>query len=208
MGTESKIKLYDLKTSPNCQRVRVVLEEKILPYDTIPVDLTKKEQKRAEFLKLNPYGKIPVMIDGEVVLYESCIINEYLEDRYPDPPLMPKEPAKRAKIRLLIDYALNHLHPTYWRLREQMMLKKEQERDPKIVEETKNEIKHLLQKMEQEIENQPYLAGEFSLLDVAVIPRFLRLESWGLFQDSRLPRLKEWLKRMKRRPSVGAIIST
>jgi len=59
------------------------LEEKKLPHETIPVDLRKKEQKEPEFLKLNPRGKVPVMIDGETVFYESRIINEYLEEQYP-----------------------------------------------------------------------------------------------------------------------------
>ena len=76
MSTENPIKLYDFLSSPNCQRVKVVLEEKKLPYETIPVDLRKKEQKKPEFLKLNPNGKVPVIIDGETVLYESRIIND------------------------------------------------------------------------------------------------------------------------------------
>ena len=84
------IKLYDFKSSPNCQRVKVVLEEKGLAYETVSVDLRKKEQKTPEYLALNPYGKVPAMVDGDTVLYESCIINEYLEEKYPDPPLLPR----------------------------------------------------------------------------------------------------------------------
>ena len=83
--------------------------KKKFPYETIPVDLRKKEQKNPELLKLNPRGKVPAIIDGETVLYESRIIIEYLEDQYPEPPLMPKAPARRANIRLLIDYALTDL---------------------------------------------------------------------------------------------------
>ena len=70
------IKLYDYTTSPNCQRVKVVLEEKKIPYEVVPIDLQKKEQKRPEFLKLNPYGKVPVIADGDTVLYESCLKNQ------------------------------------------------------------------------------------------------------------------------------------
>ena len=83
----------------------MVLEEKGLAYETVPIDLRKLEQKTPEYLAMNPYGKVPVLVDGDTVLYESCIINEYLEDRYPDPPLLPSEPALRARIRILIDYA-------------------------------------------------------------------------------------------------------
>ena len=93
------IKLYDFATSPNCQRVKVVLEEKGVGYETVPVDLRKQEQKAPEYLALNPHGKVPVLVDGGTVLYESCIINEYLEDKYPDPSLLPADASARARIR-------------------------------------------------------------------------------------------------------------
>ena len=87
MTAQTPIQLYDSATSPNCQRVKVVLEEKQIPYRIIPVDLQAGEQKKPDFLRLNPYGKVPVIIDGQTVIYESCIINEYLEEQYPDSPL-------------------------------------------------------------------------------------------------------------------------
>jgi len=74
------IKLYDFKSSPNCQRVKIVLAEKNLPYEIVPIDLRKQEQKTPGYLRLNPYGKVPVLTDDGTVLYESCIINEYLND--------------------------------------------------------------------------------------------------------------------------------
>lgn len=205
MSTEKAIKLYDFLSSPNCQRVKVVLEEKKLPYETIPVDLRKKEQKKPEYLKLNPNGKVPVIIDGEIVLYESRIINEYLEDQYPEPPLMPKTPARRAKIRLLIDYALTDLIPPHQRIREQMV-KDEKERDPAVMESAKRELIDMLRRFENELGDQPYLAGDFSLLDAAVIPRFLRLAEWNVLPDRSLPSLGKWLQRMKDRPSVQSLM--
>jgi glutathione S-transferase len=95
------IKLYDFKSSPNCQRVKVVLAEKNLPYEIVPVDLAKKEQKNPEYLKMNPYGKVPVLTDDSTVLYESLIINEYLEEKYPAQSLLPKDPAKKAEAKIL-----------------------------------------------------------------------------------------------------------
>ena len=201
------MKLYDRHTSPNCQRTRVVLYEKNLPYETIPVDLVKKEQKRPEFLKMNPYGKVPVLVDGDNTLYESCIINEYLEEKYPEPPLLPKDPALRAKIRILIDYGVNRTYPSYEKLRNEM-LKPEEERNFAVISESSQELKGLLQRLEDEIGDQPYLAGEFSLLDAAVIPRFLRIEAWGPLADPSLPRLLDWLKRMKSRSSIQKIIAS
>jgi len=185
----------------------VVLYEKNLSYETIPVDLVKKEQKRPEFLKMNPYGKVPVLVDGDTILYESCIINEYLEEKYPAPPLLPKDPALRAKIRILIDYGVNRTYPSYEKLRNEM-LKPEEERNSEVISQSSQELKGLLQRLEDEIGNQPYLAGEFSLLDAAVIPRFLRIEAWGPLADPSLPRLVEWLKRMKSRSSIQKIIAS
>lgn len=205
MSTETKIQLYDFATSPNCQRVKIVLGEKRLPYELISVDLKKGEQKKADFLKLNPYGKVPVIIDGRTVLYESCIINEYLEEKYPDPPLMPKDPAKRAKVRILIDYGLNHLESPYQKVRTELM-KEVKERNQDVVENAKKELKNLLQRFEREIEEQPYLAGDFSLLDADLIPRFLRLEGFGVLPDPSLPRVGRWLQKVKERPSVRALL--
>ena len=75
------LKLYDFKSSPNCQRVKVVLEEKKIPYEPLNVDLRAGAQKTPDYLKINPYGKVPAIVDGDTVLYESCIINEYLDEK-------------------------------------------------------------------------------------------------------------------------------
>src|SRR5574338_1133528 len=99
------MKLYDYPDCPFAQKVRVVLAEKELEYETVFVDLrTGEHRQNAEFLKLNPYGKVPVLIDDEVVVYDSTIINEYLEDEYPHPNLMPADSAARARVRTLEDY--------------------------------------------------------------------------------------------------------
>jgi glutathione S-transferase len=199
------IKLYDFKSSPNCQRVKVVLEEKKLPYETVPIDLRKKEQKTPEYLQLNPYGKVPSLADGDVVLYESCIINEYLEDKYPKSPLMPADPARRARARILIDYGLAQMESAYQKLRAESM-KEEKERNPQVIDSTKADVKKLLQRFENEIGDQPYLAGDFSMVDAALIPRFIRLEGFGVLPDASMPRLARYMRRMKERPSVKTIL--
>jgi glutathione S-transferase len=201
----ASIKLYDFLSSPNCQRVKVVLAEKKLPYETIPVDLKKGEQKKAEHLKLNPYGKVPVIIDGTTVLYESLIINEYLNEKYPEPPLLPKDHAKRAKVRILTDYGMNHVDVPYQKIRQEL-LKVEKERSQETIDKAKSELKNLLQRLEREIGEQPYLAGDFSLADAALIPRFIRMEGMGVLPDASLPRLGGWLQRMRERLSVKAIL--
>lgn len=199
------IKLYDFKSSPNCQRVKVVLAEKNLPYEIVPIDLRKQEQKTPEYLKLNPYGKVPVLTEDGTVLYESLIINEYLEEKYPNPPLMPKDPAKRAKARILVDYGMAHFDGPYQKLR--MELTKEQkEQSQQVIDSAKSDLKKLLQRLEDELGDQQYLLGDFSLVDADLLPRFTRLEGFGVLPDPTLPRLGRYMERMKARPSVKAIL--
>ena len=199
------IKLYDFKSSPNCQRVKVVLAEKDLPYDIAPIDLRAQEQKTPDYLKLNPYGKVPVLTDDATVLYESLIINEYLEEKYPNPPLLPKDPAKKAKARILIDYGMAHFDSPYQKLRMELT-KEPKEQNQQVIAGAKSELKKLLQRFEDEIGDQQYLVGDFSLVDADLLPRFTRLEGFGVLPDPSLPRLEKYLARMKARPSVKAIL--
>ena len=199
------IKLYDFKSSPNCQRVKVVLAEKNLSYEIVPVDLRKQEQKKPEYLNLNPYGKVPVLIDDSTVLYESLIINEYLNEKYPDPPLLPKDPAGKAKARILIDYGMAHFDSAYQKLRIELMKDPKEQSQP-VIDGAKNDLRKLLQRFEDEIGDQQYLMGDFSLVDADLIPRFSRLEGFGVLPDPSLPRLGKYMERMKARPSVKAIL--
>ena len=199
------IKLYDAVPSSNSDRVKYVLQEKGLAYERVTLDLARKDQKRPEFLKLNPYGKVPVIDDNGKVLFESCIINEYLDEQYPDPPLMPKDPYFRGRGRVLVDYALNHLHEPYWALRTEIM-KKESERNKSVMEGRRATLRELLQYLENALGDKSYFLGEISLTDFDVLPRFLRMESYGALPHPSLPRLEGWLNRMKQRPSVTSML--
>ena len=101
------ITLYHDVPSTNSDRVKIALAEKGLAWEGVWVKLSKREQKSPEHLKRNPYGKIPVVDDDGKVLFESCIINEYLDEKYPNPPLMPKDHWERGRARILVDYAIN-----------------------------------------------------------------------------------------------------
>lgn len=197
--------LYDAVPSSNSDRTKIALHEKGLAYERITLDLAKKDQKRPEFLKLNPYGKVPVINDAGKILFESCIINEYLDEQYPNPPLMPKDPYLRGRGRVLVDYGLNYMHEPYWALRGER-LKKESERDAAVVEQTHQQLRRLLQYLEEALGNKPYFLGEMSLTDIDLLPRFLRMESYGAIPTPSLPSINAWLQRMKERPSVKAIL--
>jgi len=199
------IKLYDAVPSSNSDRVKIALHEKGLDYQRVTLSLAKKDQKRPEFLKLNPYGKVPVIDDDGQVLFESCIINEYLDEKYPKPPLMPKNPYLRGRGRVLIDYALNYMHESYWALRGEM-LKPANERKTAVIEEHHCNLRGLLQYLEEALGDRNFFLDDFSLVDIALVPRALRMEAYGALPAPSLPRLSAWLQRMKERPSVKSIL--
>src|ERR1700757_4366926 len=135
------MKLYDYPQCPFCRKVRVALAEKGIEYEKIFVDLREKEQKKEEFLKINPYGKVPVLLDNSTVIYESSVINEYLDEKYPDPPLMPSDFAGRARVRILVDFCESHFHTPWFNIYREMTFKSEGERNRELIERSKNEIK-------------------------------------------------------------------
>jgi glutathione S-transferase len=148
---------------------------------------------------------VPVINDNGKVLFESCIINEYLDEQYPNPPLMPKEPYVRGRGRILVDYGLRYMHEPYWALRGEV-LKNESERDQTIIAETRRNLRELMRYLEDALGDKPYFLGELSLTDIDLLARFFRFEDYGALPDSSLPRLHSWLQKMKQRPSVKPLL--
>lgn len=195
------MKLYDFPQSPYCQKVRLVLAEKDLSYEKVLVDLMKNEQKAAEFLRLNPYGKVPVLVDEDEVIYDSTIINEYLEDEYPHPPLMPEESGARARVRMLEDFADNSFTAQGGLLMAELRKPAEQV-DQERVQRYRADLGRVLEFIERHLDGKEYMGGTFSLADLAFVPRFLMLPKLGVEIPSRLINVLAWSERVKRRPSV------
>jgi len=198
------IRLYDFPDCPFCQKVRVVLAEKDLEYERVHVDLHKGEQRTPEFLKLNPYGKVPVLIDEDVVIYDSTIINEYLDEEYPNPPLMPEDSAGRARVRLLEDFADNSFTPPAGLILAELH-KPEADRDAERLRRYQAEITRVLTRLEAALGDKPFLAGDFSLADIAFVPRVLILPQLGIDLDPRLQHTAAWIARLRERPSVQVL---
>jgi len=97
---KNALTLYDFQGSPCARRVRIVLLEKGLAWTTRIVDLTKMEQKRPEYLALNPNGLVPTLVHGDRVVFESNVITEYLDDVFPTPRLYPEDPWERAQAKM------------------------------------------------------------------------------------------------------------
>ena len=199
------LELYHWEPNANSGKPIIALKEKGVDFVSRYTDLLNFDQHKPEYLKINPYGKVPAMVDGDTVLYESCIINEYLDEKYGAPRLMPSDPAARAKARILIDFGLTQMDSVYTKLRMEMT-KEEKDRNRETVDAAKQDIKKRLQRLEEELGDKEYLLGDFSLVDADLIPRFTRLEGFGVLPDPSLPRLTRYLARMKERPSVKGIL--
>ncbi len=195
------IKLYDFPQSPNCQKVKLVLAEKDLSYETVFVDLIKNAQRSADFLRLNPYGKVPVLIDEEEVIYDSTIINEYLDDEYPHPPLMPTESDGRARVRLFEDFADNSFTPQSTMLAAELA-KPTDQLDEERIQHYRTELVRILEFLNHHLEGKEYLVQDFSLADAAFVPRLLVLASLGVEIPDTLKNVAAWIDRLKQRASV------
>jgi glutathione S-transferase len=199
------MKLYDYPDCPFAQKVRVVLVEKELEYETVFVDLrTGEHRQNAEFLKLNPYGKVPVLIDDEVVVYDSTIINEYLEDEYPHPSLMPADSSARSRVRTLEDYCDNSFLPSAGFVQAELS-KPTEEQDAERLARYRNELQRGLKRLEGFLGGKEYLVGDFSLADVCFVPALIILPRLGIDVDPALRGVNAWINRLKQRPSVQSL---
>lgn len=197
------IKLYTFPYSTNSRKVRIALLEKGLEFERVNVDLTKREQKNPEYLKIHPFGQVPALDDEGFVVYDSTIINEYLEDEYPYPPLMPDGSEGRARARLMEDFRDTHFNPPFGKLIQEMR-KPEAERDANAIGNAKAEIAKCFDRIEKELQGRDYLAGSFSLADIAFMANFDLLDRFQIAVDSQYPNTIAWITRLKSRSSFAA----
>jgi len=197
------IKLYTFPPSTNSRKVRIALLEKGLEFERVNVDLTKREQKNPEYLKIHPFGQIPALDDEGFIIYDSTVINEYLEDEYPYPPLMPKDSEGRVRVRLLEDLRDSHFNPYFVHIIHEMR-KPEGERDAQRIDSARAEITKCFDRIEKELQGKEYLAGPFTLADVAFMSNIELLDRFNIPVDtSKYPNTIAWIARIKARPSFA-----
>jgi glutathione S-transferase len=200
------IKLYTFPLSTNSRKVRIALLEKGLEFERVNVDLAKREQKNPEYLKIHPFGQVPALDDEGFIVYDSTIINEYLEDEYPYPALMPQDSEGRARARLMEDFRDTRFNPPFVKLIYEMR-KPEAERDAAILAAASAEINQCFDRIEKELQGKEYLAGTFSLADIAFMANFDLLERFQIPVDPKYVNTTAWIARLKARPSFAASAS-
>jgi glutathione S-transferase len=181
--------LYDAERCPYAGRARITLAEKRIPYETFAIDLADKP---ALLYEKNPAGKVPVLEeDGGLVLPESAVIMEYLEERYPEPALLPPDPAERALARLRIERHDDFSDPYYAVRRGD--------------DGARGDLDAALWGLDTVLEAQPFLTGrEFGLADIAYVPWIFRGQAAFGLDVEPFPALAEWLERLLERPAVAA----
>jgi len=177
--------LYDAARCPYCARVRIVFAEKGLGYDTVEIDLSDRP---VWLYAKNPSGTVPVLEeDGGLVLPESLVIMEYLDERFPEPPLWPADPAERAFGRLWLDRFDVRLGSEYYALRRG---------EPSKLDERLRDIDAALEAL-------PYLSGrEYGLADIGYVPWILRARSNLGVDLEPYAALSAWLERLSQRPAI------
>ena len=199
------LKLYEHPFSPYAAKVKISLREKGVEFEALQALRGDDGQPIGEYVEANPRSEVPALIDGDVKVFDSTIILEYIEDKWPTPPMMPASPAERARVRMLEEVMDTHYEPINWGLSEIRSFKRATGAlAEKLEAHAAKQIDGYFSWLEKQLGDREWFNGEyFGWGDLAVIP-FLN----GTRGHGRRPpegtRLADWMQRVNKRPSVAA----
>jgi RNA polymerase-associated protein len=176
--------LYSGTTCPFSHRCRIVLYEKGMDFQVIDVDLFNKPE---DIAVINPYNRVPVLVERDLILYEPNIINEYIDERFPHPQLMPADPIMRAKARQLLSGMEREIFAHIEVL----------EKNAKTADKARQIIRERLIELAPIFTKQKHMLGdEFSMLDVAIAPLLWRLDHYGIDLGKQAAPLMKYAERI------------
>jgi stringent starvation protein A len=182
--------LYDAARCPYCARVRILCHEKGIEYEPVAIDLNDRP---AWIYEKNPTGRVPVLEEDTFLLPESAVIMEYLEERYPEPPLWPLDAAERSLARVVV-FRFDRLSGPYYAVR-------------RGDEDAQPRLDRALGELDALLTAQPYLTGrEYGLADIAYVPWLLRLPKVVGVEIDSWPAVSDWLERLREREAIAAEI--
>jgi RNA polymerase-associated protein len=182
--------LYSGTTCPFSQRCRLVLFEKGMDFEIRDVDLFNKPE---DISVMNPYGQVPVLVERDLILYESNIINEYIDERFPHPQLMPADPVQRARARLLL---LNFEREVF------IHIDALEKQDAKKVDKARAVVRDQLSQLAPVVAKSKYMMGEdFTMIDVALAPLLWRLDHYGIEMPKAAAPVLKYAERIFARPA-------
>ncbi|GAA0779363.1 glutathione S-transferase N-terminal domain-containing protein [Castellaniella ginsengisoli] len=185
--------LYSGTTCPFSQRCRFVLFEKGMDFEIRDIDLYNKPE---DIAVMNPYGQVPILVERDLVLYESNIINEYIDERFPHPQLMPADPIMRARTRLFLYNFEKELFVHVSTLESRSIT------DEKVRDVARANIRDRLAQLAPLLVKNKFMLGEeFSMLDVAVAPLLWRLGHYGIELPKSAAPIQKYAERLFSRPA-------
>ena len=189
--------LFSAPADPWSHRTRIVLAEKGISIDIVSVEAGRFPE---DLLDLNPYHSVPTLVDRDLVLYDSRVIIEYLDERFPHPPLMPVDPVTRAQFRL----ALYRIERDWYGLARQI----DQEPDKKQTVKLKKILRDTILQSTDLFKVKPFfLSDEFSLVDASVAPMLWRLRHYEIELPPQAQALARYASSMFSRPAFRASLS-
>ena len=192
----SVMSLFSSASCPQSHRVRVVLAEKGITVEIVEVDNNHKPE---DLLDLNPYNSVPTLVDRELVLYDPRAIMEYLDERFPHPPLMPVDPVSRARTRL----ALYRIEQDWYDLTQAL-----ESRGEKTASKARKQLRDSLTASAEVFAAKPFfLSDEFSLVDASVLPILWRLKHYDIELPRQAKPVTDYANRLFERESFHASLS-
>lgn len=197
------MKLYHRSDCPFCWKIRIFLQESGIEVQEISVERGKKHP---DVLALNPNGMVPVLIYGDLVLWESSVIIEYLADGISQRSLMPGSPASRALIRQLHSYSDNRVGKVLFPFIKQVRDSESGKAVAELHRSTTCAWAVIQKTLSVQLEDKDFFGTDFSVAECALIPRFTLALAYGLSLSDEFPNLKKWFRRCAERPSFAATL--
>jgi RNA polymerase-associated protein len=193
----STMALYSSDRSIDCHRVRFVLAEKGINVDI--VDVSNNESASADLAELNPYNETPTLVDRDLLLHDAGVINDYLDERYPHPPLMPVDPVSRARLRLVHHRVIRDWYP----LAEEM-----ENTTGSKADKARQQLKESIVAANDLFKHSEFmLSDELSLVDCTLAPLFWRLPVYGINLGKPGSSVQAYIQRLISRPSFKSSLT-
>jgi glutathione S-transferase/RNA polymerase-associated protein len=198
------ITLYDHPLSPYGQKVKIALREKGVAFETVSPGGLGAGGAAGEFVAANPRAEVPTLVDGELAIFDSTVILEYIEDAYPTPALLPATPAERARVRMIEEVMDTHFEPIAWGLSELRWFKRATgDEAAKIEAAAAKQVEGFYAWLERQLGEREWFNGAgFGWGDLAVVPFVNGVAGQDLTPPAS-SRLAAWHARANARPSVA-----
>jgi glutathione S-transferase/RNA polymerase-associated protein len=200
------LKLYEHPLSAYAMKVKIALNEKKVDYETAIPDGMSMGKAGGEFVDANPRAEVPTLVDGDFRVFDSTVILEYIEDKWPDPALLPITPAERARVRMIEDVMDTQYEQNNWGTFEVLRYQRASgELAEKLIAYARNNIEQLQAWLDRKLGDRPWFGGDvFGWGDLSVIPYLNRSAGYG-YLPAKGSRLAAWFERVNKRASVEKV---